>query len=90
MKTLLFILCLGSSISIQANTMNRFEGEEKEELISLNSELSELNVEELEQRLETDPLAVGGLLDLASPSDPTLLSTNITGCDKTCNGFQIG
>lgn len=38
----------------------------KEELISLNSELSELNVEELEQRLETDPLAVGGLLDLAS------------------------
>ena len=39
MKTLLFILCLGSSISIQANTMNRFEGEEKEELISLNSEL---------------------------------------------------
>lgn len=32
----------------------------KEELISLNSELSELNVEELEQRLETDPLAVGG------------------------------
>ena len=62
----------------------------KEELISLNSELSELYVEELEQRLETDPLAVGGLLDLASSSDPTLLSTNITGCDKTCNGFQIG
>lgn len=31
MKTLLFILCLGSSISIQANTMNRFEGEENVE-----------------------------------------------------------
>lgn len=31
MKTLLFILCLGSSISIQANTMNRFEEEENVE-----------------------------------------------------------
>lgn len=33
-------------------------------LVSLNSKLSdELYIKELEQRLETDPLAVGGLID---------------------------
>lgn len=41
----------------------------KEELISLNSELSEFSVQELEERLETDPLAIGGLVDLASTQD---------------------
>lgn len=40
--------------------------EEKTEFISLNSELPSFFVEELEQRLETDPLAVGGLLDTSS------------------------
>ena len=40
-----------------------------QELVSLNSELSEFDVKELEQRLETDPLAVGGLLDVTSASD---------------------
>ena len=43
--------------------------DEKRELISLNSELSEFDLEQLEERLETDPLGVGGLLDLASTQD---------------------
>lgn len=34
-------------------------------LETLNSEFTELNLRELEQRLETDPLAVGGLLNLS-------------------------
>ena len=38
------------------------EQNEKKELRSLNVELPTLYVEELEQRLETDPLAIGGLL----------------------------
>lgn len=37
------------------------------ELRSLNQELPTLYVEELENRLETDPLAVGGLLDEIMP-----------------------
>lgn len=36
-----------------------------ENLENLNSEFTELNLRELEQRLETDPLAVGGLLNLS-------------------------
>ncbi len=43
--------------------------DEKGELVSLNSELSEFDLEQLEERLETDPLGVGGLLDLASTQD---------------------
>lgn len=39
----------------------------KEELRSLNQELPALYAEELEMRLETDPLAVGGLLDEIMP-----------------------
>ena len=35
----------------------------KEELQSLNQVLPTLYAEELEKRLETDPLAIGGLLD---------------------------
>ena len=37
---------------------------EKEELISMNAKFSEFDLQKLEERLETDPLAVGGLLDL--------------------------
>ncbi|MBQ4633267.1 MAG: hypothetical protein IJB46_07990 [Prevotella sp.] len=39
----------------------------KVELRSLNQELPALYAEELEMRLETDPLAVGGLLDEIMP-----------------------
>ena len=37
--------------------------QKKEELVSLNSEVTEFELQELESRLETDPLAVGGLVD---------------------------
>lgn len=53
----------------------------EEEFISLNSELSEFDLQELEQRLETDPLAVGGLLDVVSSNSP-LLMASATGCGK--------
>ena len=36
----------------------------KIEIVPLNSEISEFQLRELEKRLETDPLAVGGLLDV--------------------------
>ena len=36
----------------------------QEELKSLNSEFSEFELRHLEERLETDPLAIGGLFDL--------------------------
>ena len=39
--------------------------DKKTEFRSLNEELPALYAEELEQRLETDPLAVGGLLNLS-------------------------
>ena len=57
---------------------------ESKELLSLNSEMSEFNLTELENRLETDPLAVGGLLDLASTSDP--VSSQLGDCveDHSC------
>ena len=41
----------------------------RSEINSLNQELPTLFVDELEQRLETDPLAVGGLLDGFSNSE---------------------
>lgn len=42
----------------------------KEEVSSLNkSFLEEMSIEELESRLETDPLAVGQLLQLSTDSD---------------------
>ncbi len=55
------------------------------ELVSFNSELTEFSLKELEERLETDPLAVGGLLDLASSSDPSLLLTTSEECEY-CSG----
>lgn len=40
------------------------KNDEKDELVSLNDKLyDEFYVQELEKRLETDPLVVGGLLD---------------------------
>lgn len=42
---------------------------EKNALSSLNSEFSEFALQQLEERLETDPLAVGGLVDLSYAED---------------------
>ncbi|TGX81337.1 hypothetical protein E5358_10935 [Palleniella muris] len=36
----------------------------EKKIVSLNKELPQFFLEELEQRLETDPLSVGGLYDL--------------------------
>lgn len=59
--------------------------DERGELNSLNSELSEFDLEQLEERLETDPLGVGGLLDLASTQDLSQ-STGIAGdCECYCS-----
>lgn len=57
--------------------------ETKDELVSLNSELSEFELQQLEERLETDPLSVGGLIDLASTNDLTHSVTYMEDCE--CN-----
>lgn len=49
--------------------------EKKIELRSLNAKLPPLYLEELEQRLETDPLAIGGLLSA---------NFNLDACDIYC------
>lgn len=54
-----------------------------EEMISLNSEVSEFDLQQLEERLETDPLAVGGLLDLASTQDLSQSIHTLDSCE--CN-----
>lgn len=38
-------------------------------MVSLNTEMSEFDVKELEQRLETDPLAVSGLFNITSDAE---------------------
>lgn len=45
------------------------------EMRSLNAKLPTLYLEELEQRLETDPLTIGGLLSV---------NLDIAGCDVFC------
>lgn len=64
------------------------KGIDSEEFTPMNTELSEFFVEELEQRLETDPLIVGGLLDLFSSNDSLDGMTSI-GIDN-CDGFVCG
>lgn len=63
--------------------------EKNKELRSLNTELPTLYAEVLEQRLETDPLAVGGLIG----GDSNVRVENhveSTGCDsQSCNGINF-
>lgn len=54
----------------------------KEILESLNSEFTEFDLKQLEERLETDPLAVGGFLDLTT-TDTLSNGIMLTGCE--CN-----
>lgn len=59
------------------------ENEKEKELISLNKKFSEFELQKLEERLETDPLAVGGLLSMDS-SDVDLYGY----CENyTCGGM---
>lgn len=37
----------------------------KDEIFSVNSDFSEFDLQQLEERLETDPLVTGGLLDFS-------------------------
>lgn len=63
--------------------MEKKNVEEKEEMTSLNEQVfAEYSVEELEQRLETDPMFLTNLFSTA-PSDPS------EGCCLfACNGFS--
>ena len=47
---------------------------EKNGVQSLNAVLPEFFIEDLEQRLETDPLATTGLLNMDAPSDGCLVN----------------
>lgn len=62
--------------------------QEKDELVSLNSELTEFSLQELEQRLETDPLAVGGLLNIASSNEVSSSTIQLMDCEQ-CNGLIV-
>ena len=57
------------------------------EMLSLNSEFSEFSLQQLEERLETDPLAVGGLLDITSSSDGQTF--NFTPCVEDSCGIDF-
>lgn len=66
--------------------------EKQDELLSLNSEFSEFKLQELEERLETDPLAVGGLLNLLSFTDSSSMDTFGYCPDWTqthCDGYSF-
>lgn len=54
------------------------------EMFSLNSEFNEFELQKLEERLETDPLAVGGLLDLFHPEAMACGSIDIYCPPLTC------
>jgi len=54
-------------IIFNIHIMKKKQKNEKEELTSLNKTfLDDFSIEELEERLETDPLMIGQLLDIAS------------------------
>ena len=58
-----------------------------DELVSLNSEYSEFDLQKLEERLETDPLAVGGLVDLVTTEQLSDISL-ISDCECHCGGLS--
>ena len=61
---------------------------EKEELTSMNAKFSEFDLQKLEERLETDPLAVGGLLDLNSDIDLYGHCTGYTCPGMSCESYD--
>lgn len=52
-------------------------------LFSVNSDFSEFDLQQLEERLETDPLAVGGLIDLSNENDIESMS-----CHFSCPSLE--
>lgn len=59
--------------------------QKKEELVSLNSEVTEFELQELESRLETDPLAVGSLVDMISTGNTSFDLASSDECTH-CSG----
>ena len=53
----------------------------KDEIFSVNSDFPEFDLPQLEERLETDPLVTGGLLDLVDDPAPT--------CRFKCPHLQV-
>lgn len=63
--------------------------EERDRLVSLNSEFDEFSLEKLEERLETDPLLAGGFVNLEMPDDASI-DVQANGCELCiCNGLVI-
>jgi hypothetical protein len=58
----------------------------KDEIFSVNSDFSEFDLQQLEERLETDPLVTGGLLDLVDDPAPTCLfkCPHLQVCELQC------
>lgn len=55
------------------------------QMVSLNSKFSEFDLQELEERLETDPLAIGGLLDMTHASSSIGVTYNCS--EFSCDNF---
>ncbi len=53
-------------------------------LNSLNAEFSELELQQLEERLETDPLAVSGLINLTSNVEPEFRGGCVVEGEDSC------
>jgi hypothetical protein len=64
--------------------------QEEDELVSLNGSLyDEFYIQELESRLETDPLIVGGLADFfTSPAEDSSLSTTGSCGTFSCSEYS--
>lgn len=69
--------------------MKKSEDLERAEMLSLNSEISEFDVQVLESRLETDPLVVGGLVELTTTQDLSQSLTAMSDCEGDCHSLII-
>ncbi len=58
----------------------------KDDFCSVNSNFSEFDLQQLEERLETDPLVSGGLLDLTDDPTPTcrFKCPHLQNCELQC------
>ncbi len=63
-----------------------FEAKEEEEMIPLNQNLfNEFSIQELEERLETDPLLLSNLFNLGLSTDSEAAVAGDCGCNKIQN-----
>ena len=59
---------------------------ENNKIQPLNSTLPEFFLDDVERRLETDPLTLGGLVDLIDPSEAEPLCVNVSTC--SCHNHE--